>query len=228
MRCCIFGAGDYRGELLYLTEGAFVIAADAGYRHLASYGLSPALTVGDFDSLGAPPAAGEVLCHPVMKDDTDMALAAEEGLARGCDEFWLFGGMGGRPDHTLANLSLLLSLTKRGCRAYLAGREGVFTALAGGSLLFESSCRGTLSVFSAGERAEGVTLENLLYPLSQYTLVHDRALGVSNRFIGRAARISLLSGALYVFWEDLGNPFPRYLPFPEDGAGKNPSGKNGE
>lgn len=212
MRCCIFGGGDYRGEFSDRLGEAFLIAADAGYRHMEAYGLTPHLIVGDFDSLGAPPDRENVLCHPVMKDDTDMALAVEEALARGCDEFFLFGGMGGRPDHTLANLSLLYSLAKRGVPAFLVGSEGVFTALIGGKFSFDASCQGILSVFAVGETAKGVTLKNLLYPLSDYTLIKERALGVSNEFVGKAAEVSVKEGALFVFWQELSNPLPLFSP----------------
>lgn len=208
MRGCVFGAGAYHGEGLSLTQGAFVIAADAGYRHTEAYGVVPDLVVGDFDSMD-PPAVTNLRRHPVMKDDTDMALAAQEALKQGCDELFFFGGMGGRPDHTLANLSLLLSLADQNCAAYLVGREGVFTAMKGPSgLAFTSSCRGTVSVFAAGDEAVGVSLLHLLYPLHDHTLYKECALGVSNSFIGKAAEISLKKGALLVFWEEGDNPLP--------------------
>ena len=209
MKCCIFGAGDYHGERLDLVRDAFVIAADGGFLHTEAYGIAPNLAVGDFDSLGMRPVGVEVRTFPVMKDDTDMALAVEEGLLRGCDEFFLFGGMGGRLDHTLANMSLLLSLAERGVSAYLIGKEGVITCLCGGErLTFSEFCEGTVSVLAASDKAEGVEICGLLYPLENGTLVKEKALGVSNHFIGKDAFVSVRTGGLFLLWDNPDQPLP--------------------
>ena len=209
MKCCIFGAGAYHGEMLDLARDAFVIAADGGLLHTKTYGITPNLAVGDFDSLESFPQGVETLTFPVMKDDTDMALAVDEGLLRGCDSFFLLGGMGGRLDHTLANMSLVLSLVKRGIPAYLVGEEGVVTALCGGEqLAFSKDCEGILSVFAANEVCEGVSIQGLLYSLENGTLVQDKALGVSNHFAGREAAVSVEKGNLFLLWDNVKNPFP--------------------
>ena len=62
------------------------------------------LAVGDFDSLGHVPKIEKTICHPVDKDDTDTALALAEGMKRGYRNFIIYGGLGGRLDHTVANL----------------------------------------------------------------------------------------------------------------------------
>ena len=94
--CCIFGAGDYGAMPRPELDGrCFLIAADGGYGQLKQWGMSPHLAVGDFDSLGRVPEDVEVVRHPVRKDDTDMMLAVQEGLARGCGRFLIYGGLGG-------------------------------------------------------------------------------------------------------------------------------------
>ena len=111
--CCIFGAGDYGAMPRPELDGrCFLIAADGGYGQLKQWGMSPHLAVGDFDSLGRVPEDVEVVRHPVRKDDTDMMLAVQEGLARGCGRFLIYGGLGGRLDHTLANLHILAFLAR--------------------------------------------------------------------------------------------------------------------
>ena len=209
MRCCIFGAGDYRGEMLDKTEGALLLAADGGLLHTEHYRLTPHFIIGDFDSLGTLPKGANVIRHPVMKDETDMALAVEKGLEAGCDEFFLFGSLGGRLDHTLANMSLLLSLAQKGVCAYLVGEKCVITAMCGKkTLVFDGQPSGTISLFAAGGKARGVTLKGLLYNLEKGTITPDFALGVSNAFTERAATVSLDEGALYLMWERVDNPLP--------------------
>ena len=60
---------------------------------------------------------------------------------------------------------------------------------------------GTLvSVFCHGDRAEGVTLTGLAYPLSDADLTGDFPLGVSNRRLeGRPATVSVRRGTLLIF-----------------------------
>ena len=82
MICTVVGA--LPEPELVIPQGSFVIAADEGYALLASRGVVPDLTVGDFDSLGFVPQTTEIVRHPVRKDDTDMLLAVREGLRRGC------------------------------------------------------------------------------------------------------------------------------------------------
>lgn len=146
----------------------------------------------------------ETVRHPVMKDDTDMMLAVQEGLERGCIRFLLYGGMGRRLDHTLANLHVLAFLAGRGCPAFLLGEDTAITAVCNGALTFGPEHAGTLSLFAWGGAAQGVTLAGLLYPLENATLTPDRPLGVSNEFLGQAARVSVADGTLIVFWQPTG------------------------
>lgn len=200
--CCIFGAGEY-GALSLRTEqveGAFLIAADGGCAWLAEQGVTPHLAVGDFDSLGFVPAGIPVLKHPREKDDTDMMLAVREGLARGCTRFLLYGGLGGRLDHTLANLHILSYLAEEGCQGFLLGPGEIVTAVRNGSLTFSPAHSGTISVFAWSGPACGVTLSGLRYPLAKGELSPHYPLGVSNEFLGQEASVSVAEGTLLVLW----------------------------
>lgn len=55
----------------------------------------------------------------MKKDDTDTVFAAKEAMRRGFDEFLLVGVSGGRLDHTLVNVYLLVMLREQGKRALL-------------------------------------------------------------------------------------------------------------
>ncbi len=200
--CCIFGAGEYEGnEFTRVPDGAYIIAADAGYARLCASGVKPDLVVGDFDSLDAPPTGIPVVRHPVEKDDTDMLLAVREGFSRGFSHFYLFGGMGGRLDHTLANLQTLAFIAERGGIGYLIGKGFTAAAVRNGTLCFPAGMTGTISVFALGEPARGVYLTGLYYPLTDATLTPVWPLGVSNAFTGKAAAVAVRDGTLTVLWE---------------------------
>jgi len=206
--CYIFGAGSFDGVLTRPVPGDLVIAADGGFRYVSALGIEPDLVLGDFDSLGTPPMHPNVMRVPAEKDDTDMMLAVKTALERGCSTLYLYGGLGGaRIDHTLANLQTLLYAARHGARAYLIGGSAVLTAIERDTLHFPAGCRGYVSIFCAGETAQGVTLRGLKYELDGAALTADMPLGVSNEFDGRSADITVADGALYVTWESE-NDFP--------------------
>ena len=208
--CWIFGAGEYGNLSLSPTQMGddLIIAADGGLDWLEQHGIRPQLAVGDFDSLGRVPSDLPVVRHPAEKDDTDMMLAVEEGLARGCRRFILCGGLGGRLDHTLANLHVLDFLASKGCQGVLLGDTTAVTALRSGTLTVPAGQKGTVSVFAWGGTAEGVTLSGLRYTLDNGTLTPDHPLGVSNEFTGETATLSVREGTLLILWERNGNAFP--------------------
>lgn len=202
-RCYIVGAGEFFGGRLLPTGEDIVIAADGGYSSLEKTGIKADLFVGDFDSLKEKPTDVRIISHPSEKDDTDMALCAEEGEALGCESFYLFGGTGGaRPDHTLANYQLLLSLERKGFEGVLFGERFNARALCNGTLVFPKGYKGVISVFCMGERARGVYLDGLKYPLSDATLYSCRALGVSNEFTHKSASVRVDDGSCLVMWEE--------------------------
>ncbi|MEG1633083.1 MAG: thiamine diphosphokinase [Oscillospiraceae bacterium] len=206
--CHIVGAGDFFPERFAPEAGDYIIAADAGWRHLEALGVRPNLAIGDFDSLGAPPRHPNVEVCPVRKDDTDSLVAVRRALDAGFDRLLLHGCVGGRLDHTLANLQTLVFAAGRGAAAYLIGGDFTATALQGGTLRFEG-CVGGFSVFCAGGSAEGVFERGSKYTLDNATLTCDYPVGVSNEFGDAATEISVAQGTLTVMWQDTGKP---YLP----------------
>ena len=200
-RCYIAGAGDFfSGELP--RKGDYIIAADGGYVELVARGYKPDIVVGDFDSLGGIPQHNNVLSSPTEKDDTDMMLAVKHGLERGCTEFIINGGLGGRFDHTLANLQVLSYISRSKAQGVLVGRDVCITSVSNGSISFMTGASGRVSVFCAGDKAEGVTLSGMKYTLDEARLTLDDPLGVSNEFTGAPAVITVRKGTLLVVWTD--------------------------
>jgi len=200
-RCYIAGAGEFCDRELP-EPGDYVIAADAGYSALISRGITPDLVVGDFDSLGSAPDHPNVFPSPVEKDDTDMMLAVRQGLARGFTRFVINGGLGGKLDHTLANIQALAFLADNDATGILFGRDICVTAVKDGVIEFDNDTSGRVSIFCAGEEANGVTLTGLKYSLDNATLTSTFPLGVSNEFTGVPATISVRSGTLIVIYEN--------------------------
>lgn len=202
--CRIVGAGEGFPDFAPLTQrvpGDLLIAADGGCAALEKLGVTPELVLGDFDSLGYVPQGDHVQCWPEMKDDTDMMLAIRMGLQKGYRRFYLYGGTGGRLDHTLANIQALAFLAGQGAVGFLFDARQTMTVVQAGSVRFAPQPAGLLSVFSHGGPAQGVTLQGLLYPLCGGCLRPDVPLGVSNHFTGAAAWVQVCSGTLLLAWD---------------------------
>ncbi len=207
-RCIVIGAGELTVPGIEVKDGDFVIAADAGFSHCERLGIEPDLIVGDFDSLkeGDGEALEEIrrreperiLTLPSEKDDTDMLAAIRVGLEKGCREFFLYGGLGGRLGHTIANIQCLNYLKERGAFGYLTDASGLIQVAKNETIRFEKRETGWLSLFSLGEKAEGVTLRGLKYELTDAVVTNSFPIGVSNEFIGKEAAVTVRNGTLLI------------------------------
>lgn len=207
--CYIVGASTAAGMYIERRDGDFIIAADAGLDALQKAGITPDLAVGDFDSLGHVPNFGKVIRHPCEKDDTDTALSLAEGMKRGYRTFVIYGGLGGRLDHTMANLQNCAGAADHGAVCWIWGEGNAVCIFGdGNSLSFEKEKQGNVSVFAA-DRAVGVTIEGLKYELSDVCLTSTVPLGVSNEFTGRESRIGVADGTLIVMWSEDAESFVR-------------------
>ena len=201
-RCYIVGAGEFSDNVLP-ADSDFIIAANGGYTALKLRSVSPDLVVGDFDSVREIPDHPNIIQSSVEKDDTDMMLAVKQGLKRGYKTFVINGGLGGRLDQTFANIQILAYIAKHNAGGILLGKDICITALMNGELNFSREAKkgSILSIFCAGEKAEGVTIKGLKYTLDKATLSSSFPLGVSNEFKGMPAVISVENGILIVMWD---------------------------
>ena len=198
MACYIFGAGSFYGLTARPRAGDFTIAADGGWLACRKTEVIPDLLLGDFDSLSAQPDFPNILRVPVEKDDTDTMLAVKTGLERGETEFHIYGGMGGRTDHTIANLQGLLYLADHGARGWLYGDRERFTAIRDGSITLPAREKGIVSVFCMGADAQGVTIEGGQYTVHDAVLTSSFPLGVSNHYVGNPVRVTVTRGSLLI------------------------------
>ena len=199
--CYIVGASDTEGIYINRREDDYVIAADAGYSALVKMGISPDMVVGDMDSLGTIPEVENLIRHPVEKDDTDTALALAEGFKRGYRDFVIYGGLGRRLDHSIANIQNCAGMADHGARCWLWGEGNSVCVFADDMINFEAEMEGTISVFAVG-RSYGVTLKGLKYPLSDACLTSFVPLGVSNSFTGAESSVAVTNGILAVMWTE--------------------------
>lgn len=198
--CYIVGAGVFYGEMSP-RDGDLIIAADGGYDTLKNIGISPHLLLGDMDSISEVAEGVEKIAYPVRKDETDTYLAYREGVKRGYTDFVLFGGVGGRDDHTFANYSLLFYGKNRGHSIKIIGERCEIFAIKNESILLRGDAGCHFSAFAFGGDAHGVTVRGLEYEAENITLTPEFPLAVSNRFVGREGYIEVKDGTLILMIE---------------------------
>ncbi len=178
-----------------------LIAADGGAAAAAEHGWWPHLLVGDLDSASPELRASveahgaEVLHYPARKDETDTELALRAALERGASEIYFVGALGGRLDHTLANLLLLALPELEHVRAtILAGRQRIFAVR--GEAEIAGRPGDLVSLLPIGGDAEGIHTTGLEYPLQGGRLRFGAARGISNVLTGSVATVRVERGLL--------------------------------
>lgn len=207
--CYIIAACKDSLDDIYFTpkNGDFVIAADGGYDILKKKHIDADILLGDFDSIQETPSHTNIIKYPSQKDDTDTFLSYKLGMDKGYKNFIIFGGIGGRIDHTIANIRTLSHIAEMGGRGFLIGNGAILTSICNSSITFPDSYRGYISVFANGNDAEGVTISGLKYCADDISLKASSSLGVSNEFVGERAEISVKKGNLLIIWYESTDSF---------------------
>lgn len=198
-RCVVIGGADigrYDRIRSCLRADDFYICCDSGLKHREGLGIVPDLIVGDFDSHENPHTETETIVLPCEKDDTDTVFAVKEALARGFQQFLLVGVIGGRLDHTLGNVSLLLMLHARGKEAAAVDDYSEMEIVS--SLPVQIDDRyAFFSLLNISGTAQGITIKNAKYPLQDAEITCEYQYGISNEVLpGRTAEVSVENGRL--------------------------------
>jgi len=208
-KCILICAGDIAlSDVQYDKDKDTVIAVDGGLLYCTFLQLEPDLIVGDFDSVDEERwEAIKVIMRETPekvvrlipeKDDTDTLAALRIGLEMGYENFHIYGGLGGRLEHTIANMQCLSFLKKQGAKGYLMGESTMVTVIQNETLRFRKEMEGFVSVFAMGEKAEHVTINGMKYLLDDATISNDFPVGISNEFVGEEGSITVGKGQLAV------------------------------
>ncbi len=196
--CYIIAAMNPGNNMTYNKEdGDIVIAADAGLKFADKLGLTPDIAVGDFDSLGYTPNKIPHIVYPKEKDDTDTMIAVKYGLSKGYKRFVIVGALGGRLDHTIANIQTLSYLAYNNAVGLIHDEYCSIIVIENAEIDFTSDFSGNISVFSLTDKSE-ISISGLKYNLSRDILKSDFPLGVSNEFIGQNASVNVYSGKIMI------------------------------
>ena len=172
------------------------IAADSGYMTAQKLGITPDITMGDFDSYKDKlPQEMNTLRVACEKDVTDTMLACEYAKDNGCRYITIVGGTGGRIDHSISNVFYLEDLRRQGIRVKLTDGENTVQVILDETVTVKAD-GGYFSIFALDKCT--VTEYGCKYPLNNATLVRQRPYAVSNEVEGDYAVIKIEGAALLV------------------------------
>ncbi|WP_027398159.1 thiamine diphosphokinase [Anaerovorax odorimutans] len=182
----------------------YIICADGGYNLAEAEKIMPNLVIGDFDSFkGHIPISIETIRTTPEKDDTDTLLCLKTGIQRGFNDFIICGGIGGRLDHTIANIQCLSYAIDNKIRLWINSKNDKVAMIEDMQIKL-SSCQKykkegyKISLFSYTENCTGVCIQGVYYPLINADLKSNFPLGVSNEFIEDTITISNTTGKLLI------------------------------
>ena len=178
-----------------------IIAVDGGLRSLEEVGVKPDVALGDFDSLGYVPTGMRTVRFSKDKDKSDMELALKRAKSQRFDNVVVFGALGGRLDHTLANMGVFSKYSELGLKVTVIDDDTAVFFLTGPDI-FEAPAleSGVVSVFAMSDVTEGVFERGMKWDLDDVVLTNRESIGLSNELIGEAVMIGVEKGTICVIF----------------------------
>ena len=180
----------------------YVIAVDGALAYVDEAGVSINCLVGDFDTV-----CSELLNqymkkdglyierHRPEKDETDTELALRIAINQGCKKITILGATGGRLDHFLGNLHLLLQPLERNIYCELVDQWNRI-CLVHHHKCFKEKFGKYVSFLPFTDEVLDITLEGFKYPLCHANMKKGNTLGVSNEIIAPLAEVHIGNGIL--------------------------------
>ena len=186
-------------DLVHTESADLLLCADTAYLAADAEGVTPHIVIGDFDHGAASALEGrdDIIRVPCEKDDTDTMLCIKYAIEKGADSLTILGGIGGRLDHTFANLQALAYAEKQGAFAVLKnGKNEAF--LISKPVRIPKKDGWYLSVFAYDGVCEGVSILGTKYEVENVSLDTNFPLGVSNEITSDFATLDVKKGRLLV------------------------------
>ncbi len=182
-----------------LDDETLIVCADGGANRALARGITPHIVIGDLDSLSPRTAAAFAAAEKIRSEDqenTDLEKALDLLLQRGITRAVVIGATGRRPDHTLANFSILAKYHPRIDLLFVD--SWCRMRIIDGAVSLPLPKGTTVSLLPLG-RCEGVTTRGLAYPLNQAVLELGVREGISNLVSDSPVEITLNKGTLLLF-----------------------------
>lgn len=183
-----------------ITKEDYLIAADGGTRHIIELGLIPNVIIGDMDSIDPDLLKKyKSIKYPTKKDKTDFELAIDLCLEKNFKEIIIFGILGDRIDHLLANIFLLAKVQSKNLSIkikIIEGKKEIF--ILNKEIVINGKIGDEVSIIPLNDKLEKVHTDGLYYRLIDDTLYFGSTRSISNVMIKTSAKISVFRGTALV------------------------------
>ena len=186
--------------LNFSKQSNYIICADGGQIIAKRNHIVPDCVIGDFDSSNNNKFFNcKYITYPAEKDLTDTEASIYHALQNNFTDIVLYGGIGGRLDHTLGNVSLLLKFYSEFHSIRFLDKHNEMQILHNNRMkLLSSSDYPYFSLITIEEKAFGITTEGAKYNLDNETLYRASTRGISNEIINESVQIEVTNGTLLV------------------------------
>lgn len=193
----------FLAETLRLHEEDCLIVVDGALEVTHALGLVPDYIVGDFDTVNQTLLQyyeeDKILRHVPEKDQTDTELAVETALSHGYRKLRLFGAVGSRLDHSLANIFLLERIRKQHADAVICNENNrLYFREQDFCINKEEQYGNYVSLLPLTECVKDVTLSGFKYSLDHRDFFRDTTLGISNEIVDEEAVVRFSDGVFIV------------------------------
>lgn len=163
----VLGNGDFptaKLPLLYLNTASYLVCCDGAVNKLVEHGMKPDFIVGDGDSISEENRLrfADRFKQVSEQESNDQTKAVNFLRGKGLTDIVIVGATGGREDHTIGNISLLVNYFRMGLNVRMYTDSGFFR-VAKGNACFESCPGQQVSIFNVG--GVNMSSKGLKYPL---------------------------------------------------------------
>lgn len=182
------------------------IGVDHGAIHLIESGIIPTIAIGDFDSVTKKEKAQidrkikDVRLFPSEKDNTDAELAVQLAFNElNAEQVFLYGATGGRLDHLLSNLFMILQpqFIKYASKIKIIDVQNTLSFYLPGKHKLKKETDKAYIAFICLTPVKKLTLKKMKYSLEKESFASPISLA-SNEFLDETAYFSFEKGIIAV------------------------------
>ena len=206
MKVIIIGNGnicDFNLVKEHIQNLDIVICCDGGARYAFDNAIMPNYIIGDLDSC-IPQIIQFFETNGVKikkfnkeKDETDMELAINFAIDMKPSQILIFGAIGTRFDHSLANVNILVKPMLAGIFTKIINENNEIF-LINDEIKIENCKDQIVSLLPLTSEVKNICTNGLKYELKNKTLTIGKSLGVSNIILNDIAYIKIETGYLLV------------------------------
>lgn len=194
---------DFELVSKYLKEDTDLICVDRGCNYALANNLKINIAIGDFDSIDNK-TYKKILDKDIQrltfnsdKDQTDLQLALDYCVSKNYSHVFVFGALGTRMDHSMANVFFLYKYRDDFESLKIIDETNTI-------FLVKNTCdilkkEGYYLSFLIAEGNPKITIEGVKWPLLSHEMLLGDSLTISNKIAEEKATVTISDGLCFCF-----------------------------